>query len=399
MAADNRVGHIGDSTSRGRATYLELFLDLVYVFALTRLSQRLTDDFTVSRRTLFSELGQTLLVLLALWQVWLLTAWVTSRFDPRRIEIQLLVIASMFGALIMAVSLPQAFGERGVIFASTFVAIQIGRPLFLVLLLRGHPRQPASTRILFWSVFSSVGWIAGALNGGAGRGILWTAAVALEFIGAALRWPTPGLGRTDRDEWRIGAPHLAERYQQVLLIALGEAILVSGFVLSAVGFAVERTATFVATFLTTVFFWRVYFYQASHPLASAFDSSRDHLRFSRSSGYTHLVMVCGIVSTAVGYGLLIADPYPSHDLTWISIIFGGPALFLAGRAWCEQEMSAKVASTRWYGILALALLTPVAAFLPLLVAPFLATAVLAGIVVADVLRNPGELAIEPNPPV
>lgn len=145
MAADNRVGHIGDSTSRGRATYLELFLDLVYVFALTRLSQRLTDDFTVSRRTLFSELGQTLLVLLALWQVWLLTAWVTSRFDPRRIEIQLLVIASMFGALIMAVSLPQAFGERGVIFASTFVAIQIGRPLFLVLLLRGHPRQPAST--------------------------------------------------------------------------------------------------------------------------------------------------------------------------------------------------------------------------------------------------------------
>ncbi|MFC6016009.1 low temperature requirement protein A [Plantactinospora solaniradicis] len=399
MAGDNQVGHIGDSTSRGRATYLELFLDLVYVFALTRLSQRLTDDYTVSRRTLLSELGQTLLVLLALWQVWLLTAWMTSRFDPRRVEIQLLVIGSMFGAMIMAVSLPQAFGERGVIFASTFVAIQIGRSLILVLLLRGHSRQPASTRILFWAAVSSIGWIAGALNGGAGRGIFWTAALILEFLGPALRWPTPGLGRTGHTEWRIGAPHLAERYQQVLLIALGEAILVSGFVLSAVGFAVERTATFVATFVTTVLFWRIYFYQARHPLASAFDSSRDQLRLSRSAGYTHLVMVCGIVSTAVGYGLLIADPYPPHDLTWISIIFGGPAIYLAGRAWCEYEMSRQIPVTRWYGLLALALLTPVAAVLPLLAAPFLATAVLAGIVVADVVRNPGDLAIEPNPPV
>ncbi|AVT29315.1 low temperature requirement protein A [Plantactinospora sp. BC1] len=399
MAADDRVGHLGDSRSQGRATFLELFLDLVYVFALTRLSQRLTDDFTVSRRTLLSELGQTLLVLLALWQVWLLTAWATSRFDPRRIEVQLVVIGSMFGAMIMAVSLPQAFGERGLVFASTFVAIQIGRPLFLVLTLRGHPRQPASIRILFWSTISSVGWIAGALSGGTGRGIFWTVAVVLEFLGAALRWPTPGLGRTDVNGWSIAPAHLAERYQQVLLIALGEAILVSGFVLSAVGFAVERTATFVATFVTTVLFWRIYFYQPERPLAEAFDQSRDQVRFSRAAGYTHLVMVCGIVSSAVGYGLLINDPYAEPDPAWVAVIFGGPVLFLLGRVWCEYEVQRRVAVTRWYGLLAFVLLTPVAAVLPMLAVPFLATAVLAGVVVADVLRDRRQFAIEPNPPV
>ncbi|GIG91397.1 low temperature requirement protein A [Plantactinospora endophytica] len=399
MATDDRVGHLGDSRSQGRATFLELFLDLVYVFALTRLSQRLTDDFTVSRRTLLSELGQTLLVLLALWQVWLLTAWVTSRFDPRRIEVQLIVIASMFGAMIMAVSLPQAFGERGVVFASTFVAIQIGRPLFLVLALRGHPRQPVSTRILFWSTLSSIGWIAGAISGGAGRGIYWTVAVLVEFLGAALRWPTPGLGRSDARNWGIGSTHLAERYQQVLLIALGEAILVSGFVLSAVGFAVERTSVFVATFVTTVLFWRIYFYQPDPKLAEAFDQSQDQLRFSRAVGYNHLVMVCGIVGTAVGYGLLINDPYAEPDPTWIAIIFGGPVLFLVGRVWCEREVHSRVAVTRWCGLLAFALLTPVAAVLPMLAAPFLATAVMAGVVLADVLRDRGQLAIEPNPPV
>ncbi|MEO3924820.1 low temperature requirement protein A [Micromonosporaceae bacterium B7E4] len=399
MAADDRRGHLGESRSQGRATFLELFLDLVYVFALTRLSQRLTDDFTVSRRTLVSELGQTLLVLLALWQVWLLTAWTTSRFDPRRIEIQLVVIASMFGAMIMAVSLPQAFGERGVIFASTYVAVQMSRPLILIVALRGRPRNAESIRILCWSTTASVGWIAGALSGGTGRGIYWTAAVVVEFLGAAVRWWTPGVGSSNPGRWTVGADHLAERYQQVLLIALGEAILVSGFVLSPVGFAVERTAVFVATFVTTVLFWRIYFYQPGPALAEAIHRSRDQLRFTRIAGYTHFVMVCGIITTAVGYGLLINDPYAEHDMAWVGIIFGGPVLFLAGRMWDEREAARKTAATRWCALLAFALLTPVTLVLPLLAAPFLATAVMAGVVVADALRHPGQFAIEPNPPL
>ncbi|MFY1691944.1 low temperature requirement protein A [Plantactinospora sp. WMMB782] len=391
---------LGDTRSQGRPTYLELLLDLVYVFALTRLSQRLTYDFTMSRRTLLSELGQTLLVLLALWQVWLLTAWMTSRFDPRRIEIQIIIVGSMFGAMIMSVSLPLAFGERGVIFASTFVAVHIGRPLLLVLVQRGHPRQPVSIRILFWSTLASVGWIAGALTGGAGRGICWTLAVVVEFLGAALRWPTPGYGRSESTFWGIGAAHLAERYQQVLLIALGETILVTGFILSDVGFAVERTSIFVASFVTTVLFWRTYFYQpAGSTLAAAFERSSDPLRFSRSAGYTHLVMVCGIVATAVGYGLLIEDPHAGPDPTWLVLIFGGPVLFLLGRVWFEREASRRLPTTWLSGLLCFALLTPVAAVLPMLAAPFLATAVMAGIVVADVLRDPGQFVIEPNPPV
>ncbi|MEO3748155.1 low temperature requirement protein A [Plantactinospora sp. B5E13] len=398
MAAEQR-GHLGDSRSVGRATFLELFLDLVYVFALTRLSQRLTDDFTVSRRTMLSELGQTSLVLLALWQVWLFHAWATSRFDPRRIEIQLLTVATMFGAMIMAVSLPQAFGDRGEIFAVTFVALQFGRSAFLALALRGHHRQPSTVRILFWVALSSAFWIAGALTGGLGRGLCWTAGVVLDFVGAALRWPTPGLGRSDARSWGVGSTHLAERYQQILLIAVGEAILLIGFVLSNVGFAIERTTTFVAAFVVTVLFWRIYFYQAGRPLADALAQATDPLRFSRAAGYTHLMMLCGILTTVVGYALVIADPFQPRDFSWLGLILGGPVLFLLGRIWYEREVFGRVARSRWFGLLGYALLTPVAVVVPLLAVPLLATAVLAGVVVADAVRDRGHLLIEPNPPL
>lgn len=397
MAAERR--HLGDSRSEGRTTFLELFLDLVYVFALTRLSQRLTDDFTVSRRTMVSELGQTALVLLALWQVWLLHAWATSRFDPRRIEIQLLTVATMFAAMIMAVSLPQAFGDRGEIFAVTFVAIQLGRAGFLALALRGHHRQPSTLRILFWVVLSSALWIAGALTGGLARGMCWTAGVVLEFVGAALRWPTPGLGRSDAPAWGVGSTHLAERYQQILLIAVGEAILLIGFVLSNVGFAIERTTTFVAAFVVTVLFWRIYFYQAGRPLADALARAPDPLRFSRAAGYTHLIMLCGIITTAVGYGLVIAHPFQPRDFGWLGIILGGPALFLLGRIWYEREVFGKAAGSRWYGLLGYALLSPVALLVPMLAVPLLGTAVLAAVVVADAAMDREHLLIEPNPPL
>ena len=100
-----------------RTTFLELFLDLVFVLALTRISQRLVEDYTTERR--LAEVGQTALLLLALWLVWVHAAWVTSRFDPRQPAIQLVIVGVMFGSMTLAVALPQAFGPRGLVFGVT----------------------------------------------------------------------------------------------------------------------------------------------------------------------------------------------------------------------------------------------------------------------------------------
>jgi low temperature requirement protein LtrA len=63
-----------------RSTFLELFFDLVYVFALTRVSRRLIDEFAGGRQSVLPEIGQTVL-LLALWSFWSVIAWSTSRYD------------------------------------------------------------------------------------------------------------------------------------------------------------------------------------------------------------------------------------------------------------------------------------------------------------------------------
>jgi low temperature requirement protein LtrA len=378
-----RTGALGDSKASPRVTVLELFFDVVYVFAVTRVSQRLTDDFTISRSTLISEAGQTLLLVLALWMLWTLNARMASRFDPQRIDIQAILVATMLGSLIMAVALPQAFGEDGEIFAGTYVALQLGRPLYLLLALRGHPRQPTVARILIWSAPAAALWTAGAASGGTGRGLLWTTAVILEYSGAALNWPTPRFGRPADGEWAVGivTEHLAARYKQFLLIALGDAVLVAGSSLN--GFSVDQSTAFVASFVTTVLFWRIYFHHPNLSPTSDPEAARRANRIAQRAGFTLLAMVLGIISAAVGYGLVIKSPSAPVDPAWIVAIYGGPALFLAGRAHFEHDVYGRACPSLWIGLLALIIAAPVMTFLPLLAAPLTATLVLAGVATWD----------------
>lgn len=164
---------------------------------------------------------ETLVLLLAMWWVWSFTAWLTDLVDPQRPAVQLVVTAAMLGSLVMAVAAPEAFGEQGLIFAGAYVAIHLGRGLFLILGLRGHEAQRLAMRVLFWFGVSAVPWIAGALVQGTTRGALWTLAVAVDYIAFARGFPTPGLGRAPAAEWAVVAEHLAERYRQFFIIALG----------------------------------------------------------------------------------------------------------------------------------------------------------------------------------
>src|SRR5258706_1152787 len=128
-----------ESEDPQRATFLELFFDLVFVFALTRVSQQAVDHLIGKHRTVLSGSSQPLLLLLALLMVWYATTTVTDIYDPRRPEIQLIVVVTMLGTLLMAVAVPQAFGQRGLVFAGAYVVINIGRGLYFVPGLRGHP--------------------------------------------------------------------------------------------------------------------------------------------------------------------------------------------------------------------------------------------------------------------
>ncbi|MGK5739414.1 low temperature requirement protein A [Micromonospora sp. URMC 103] len=379
------------------ATVLELLFDIVYVFALARLAGRVADDLTIVRHTLLSEAGQTLLFFIAMWMIWSLNALMSSVYDPRSPSIQVALLATMFGTLVLAVSLPQAFGERGVIFACTYVLIQVGRPLYLTLALRPQPewRQPA--RVLAWHVASGVLWLCGAATAGLGRGILWTAALAVEVLGSALSWPAPRLGLTRSGYARVNYEHLAERYNQFFMIALAEVVLETGAAVSFPGFSLERTVVLVAAFLAVVAFWRMYFYHVGRGPAPS-RARGGALRLNEWSSFSLLLIVAGVICTAVGYGQIIRHMNPPVDWALVVVIFGGPALFLVGRAYLEGPTPLNGQCPALYlGLLALGVVAPVMVVLPPIAAAVAVGVILAGAAGMDfVIHRQGP---ETNPPL
>lgn len=375
-----------------RATFLELFFDLVFVLALTQLSHGLIQHLS------WSGAFQTLLLLLALWWVWANTAGATDRLDPQRPPIQVIVVATMLGTLVMAAAAPEAFGKQGLLFAGAYVAISVGRSAFLVLVLRGHEVQRLWARQLVWFGVSAVPWIAGALVHDWARASLWTLALAVDYALAALLWPTPALGQTKAGEIGIASEHLAERSRQFLIIALGELILLTGLAYSGSGFHRDSTVALLVSFTTTVLLWRIYIYRAGELLGTAIAAARDPVRVGFAANYAHLTMVAGIVLTAVGDEFIITHPAGRTRPAWTAVLLGGPALFLVGRAMFEYGVFARVSRNRWIGLLVLAALTPVMLHSPPTLVGLAAAAVLTGIAASDAARSRGRPPETASPP-
>jgi low temperature requirement protein LtrA len=377
-----------------RAMFLELFFDLVFVFALAQLS------VTLLERLSWSHLFKTLVLLLALFWVWTRIAAATEVLDPRHPLMQLLVIATMFGTLVMAAAAPEAFGKRGLVFAGGYVAIQIGGHVAFVLMLRGHDaQQHLFTRALFWFGVSAVPWIAGAFAHGWARVALWTLAAVIDYTVATLRWPTPWLGRTRVAELPLSGPHLAERYQQFFIIALGELVLVTGLTFARTDFKAENIAAAMCAFACEALIWRIYFHRAGGLLGEAVTAAPDPFRVAVPALFSHLIMIAGIVAFSVEKKLVIAHPFGHTQPAWISVLFGGPALFLIGRAIFEYAVFNRVSRNRVIGVLVLAAISPAMIVLPPLAVCIAADLVLAAVAISDAIHTPvGRPPEPPSPP-
>lgn len=386
-----------------RATFLELFFDLVFVFALIRISTRAFEDLALEPGGTegwapVTGGGKTLLLLLALWTVWQGTAWTASRYDPYQIWIQTIMIIALGAVMVMGVAISQAFSGTGLAFALAYVTAQVSRPLILMINLRRDVRQLLKLRMLI--VFSTTGamWITGAMLSTNPRVVLWAIALGTEYTATRIGWAVPWLGRSIISGWDIGRAHLAERYQQFLLITLGETILVAGFTYSAGEFWPGRSATFAVALVTSILLWRLYFQRAGQILAEAVAKARHPATIGRSLADTHTLMVTGITAIAIGYELAIEHPFDSPEPAWIVMILGGPVLFLAGRARLEYEVFARVSMSRLIAIFTLVVLFPLLLNTTPLASAVAAAAVLAAVAVIDARRAWGLPPEEAAPP-
>ncbi|MCZ7374518.1 low temperature requirement protein A [Micromonospora sp. WMMC250] len=384
---------VRDPEGPRRVTLLELFFDLVYVVALALISR------TMVERLDWHSAGQALIMLAAVWWTWAITTLVTDLYDPERTEIKLLISAVMFGALLMTTAIPEAFNDRGFVFAGTYVAIHLGRGLFLMPAVRRQPQtQRRAARIFIWFVVSAIPWLLGAFVSGEARIICWTVALAIDYLGFRLAYPVPGLGVVPETQRNVTAEHLSERYQQFFIIALGDCILTIGTMFSLEHNEAENIAAFAVAFLTTLLLWRIYVHKSGELLPSAIKASESPSRFLFSAPYTHLLMISGVVTTASGFHLVLHEPTGETPPAWLAVILGGPALFLAGRASFEYEVFSRVSWSRPGGILALLTIAPAALYVPPMVTSLGALVVLVAVAYADFRRSHGKPPEIPSPP-
>src|ERR671910_3145554 len=365
-----------------RVTPLELFFDLVYVLAVTQLSHRLLEHLSV-RGVL-----ETLMLFLMVWGVWVYTAWFTNWFDPDRLPVRLVLVAVMLASLLMSVAIPEAFGERGLMFALAFVAIQVGRTAFAVLALysASHPLSGTFWRILAWFVAAGVLWVAGGLVEGGARYVLWLLAFAVDYAGPVTRYWTPGLGSSRTGEWTIEGTHFAERCPLFIIIALGESILVTGTTFGELDASALTVCAFVVAFLGSVALWWIYFARSAEAAREVFISSEDPGRLGRSAyTYFHLPMVAGIIAVAAADELTVAHPGEPGMPASVALILGGTALFLAGHALFKWAVFGVLSWPRAVAVAALMALIPVGFAIPTLALSGAAGLIVVGLAVWDAL--------------
>ncbi|MEW2382633.1 low temperature requirement protein A [Micromonospora sp. NPDC047707] len=383
-----------------RADFLELFFDLVLVFALSGVVSRVTPDLsadTFTRR--WTALLYVLVLVAPIMWLWTTTAHITSRFDPRRRPVQAMVLLTAFGVVFMASSLPYAFRERGWAFAVPYALLQVGRPLVLTRLVRDPALQALYARSAIWFTVSAVPWLGGMLVEDAARVGLWLLAITIDLVAARFSWPVPGISRELDDAWEpTKTHHLADRYEQLLLIALGESVLALGLTYTDTPVSLATTLALVVGFATTVLLWRIYYYRAGQVLPEAVDSAGNKVLVGRNAGRAHMLMVLGIVLVAVGYGIAVTHPVDHVRPAWLAPILGGPIIYLAGRIRLERVVFDRLSRRRLVGIATLAAAALPLAFTTPLIAATGALTVLLGMAMADARQARGRPPEPPSPP-
>lgn len=354
-------------------SFSELLFDLIYVFAVTQLSHYLLHHLTLTGAL------ETLLLWFAVWLAWQYTAWVTNWFNPDTRQIRLLLFAIMLLGLFAAAALPQAFGERGLIFALFYVAIQVGRSVTVLRLLApGHPLKRNFHRILGWLCISAVFWIAGGLAEGNARLALWAVAVLCEYVSPMFGFRLPVLGRSDSSsEWTIEGHHLAERCQLFVIVALGETILITGATLSEMeSWSLPVLIASLVAFLGSLAMWWVYFDTSSKAGSYAISQAENPGQLGAYFHYVHVALVGAIIVCAVANELVIAHPDGRIQHATAAVLLLGPALYLFANALYKRLVYHRFPLSHLVGLLALAVLAPVAYLTDLLMVNGLTTLIM-----------------------
>jgi low temperature requirement protein LtrA len=374
-----------------RASFTELFFDLVFVLVVTQLSALLVHDLTVSGA------AETLFLLLVAWWAWIYTTWATNWFDPDRGPVRAVLVLGMLASMLGAVAIPDAFGERALLLVVGYVGIQSLRNAFMVLATDvSDPLHRPLVRIFVWNLWVGALWFAGALVDQDTRIAIWIVALICDYAGPAVGHWAPRLGRSDPRDWELEPGHFAERLMLFLIIALGETIVAAGLTASHLEITAARLAALVVAFGVALALWWLYFdFHAEKTLSHLKAAAEQRGRLGRDLSYLLIPLVAGIIVCAVASELVITHPGETLHGAELLALGAGPALYLIGSVAFKARVFGGLWHKRAVAVVLVAAATALGTALPALATWTVILAILAGLAIAEALafRAGGETAM------
>jgi low temperature requirement protein LtrA len=355
---------VDERDAEHQITPLELFIDLVFVFALTQVTSLLVDDPT------WGGVLRGMLVLAALWWAWSVYAWLTSAMDVDEGGVRLVMLAAMGTMFGVALAVPGAFGDDAVLFGAAYLLVRLLHLVLSAIVGRDDPDRRSA--LLRFAPTATVGPLllvfAGFLEGDA-RIAVWLVALAIDYLGPV----AIGVG----GGWRVASEHFAERHGLIIIIALGESLIAIG-----VGAGLELDPGVLAGaalgIVVVSALWWLYFDVAAIFARRRLIEARGlelHRLALYSYSYLHLPMIAGVVLFALGLETTLHHVDEALDTVPAVALCGGAALYLVAEIAFLFLSMGRIFRRRTVGAVVLFALIPAAVVIPALAALALVSAV------------------------
>jgi low temperature requirement protein LtrA len=370
MTARDDEGEGGEE----RVSALELFFDLVFVFAITQVTAFVGADPT------WRGIGHGMLVLAVVWWAWVSYSWLTNTLDTNESSTRVVMFAAMAGMFVVAMSISGAFEDDGLLFAAAYFVVRAAH-----ILLYGHASddggvQAAVLRTAPATLLATSLLVAAAALDQPVRDALWIAAVAIDFAGPAL---------AGMHGWQLHPDHFAERHGLVVIIAFGESIIATGLASGGVALSFEIVLAALLALAVTAALWWAYFDVAALVAEKKLHEADglDQLRMARDAySYIHLVLVAGIVLLALGAKkTIIGIDEPLKTIPAVALC-GGVALYLLGHVAFRLRVTRQLMTHRLVVAAMCLALIPLATHADAVVALGAISALCCGLIVYEVLR-------------
>jgi low temperature requirement protein LtrA len=350
-----------------RVAPLELFFDLVFVLSFTQVTAAMAGDPS------WEGLGEGMLILAAVWWAWAAYGWLTNAIDPDEDLNRMAVLSAMAAMLVVSLAIPEAFGDRGVLFGCAYFLV---RGLHLVLYIRTTGREEDAYNleaILKLApgllLGSALLIVAGLLDGGA-RASVWILAILID-------WSTPLLFGSE--EFHLDPRHFAERYGLIVIITLGESVLAIGAGAAGIDLGTGETVAAVLGIASVATLWWAYFdvvaIVAERRLSEAAPGEQAPLARDAYS-YIHFPMIAGIVLLSLGLKQTLGHVAEPLETVPAVALCGGPAIYLIGHILFRLRTLGSLSAHRSLATVALLAMIPLALEADALVALAAVTAVL-----------------------